>query len=177
MKFAGSLSLRPETFIDTIYDLAWSVKQHGVEKIMIINGHGGNRAAIKLASRKIYDELELTTASLSYWDLLSNEDASEILDTFQDRGFPGHACEFETSLSYVVQPKLIRENKITGSDELVFNRYEPFFAKIEDEYTISGVSRGDPRVATKKKGSRLIEVISREIAVFINHFAEFGDKI
>ena len=177
MKFPGSLTLRPETFINTIFDIAWSVKQHGLDKVMIINGHGGNRAAIKLAARKIYDELDLTAASLSYWELLDDQKAKEILETYPGRMYPGHACEFETSLSYVIQPEQVRRDRITKSDELVFPRYEPFFAKIEDEYTTNGVSRGDPRLATREKGERLIEILAQEIAVFLRRFGERGDEL
>ena len=144
---------------------------------MIINGHGGNRAAVKLAARKIFDELGLTAASLSYWELLDEEKAKEILDTYSVRRYPGHACEFETSLSYVIQPELVRKDRITKSDELVFPRYEPFFAKLEDEYSISGVNRGDPRLATREKGEKLIEVITQEIATFLRRFGERGDEL
>lgn len=175
MKFPGSLTLRPETFINTIFDIAWSVKHHGLNKVAVINGHGGNQAAIKLAARKIYDELGLTAASLSYWELLDGQKAREILDTYPR--YPGHACEFETSLSYVIQPELVRRDRITKSDELVFPRYEPFFAKIENEYTTSGVSRGDPRLATREKGEKLIEIITQEIAVFLRRFGEHGDEL
>jgi len=177
MKFAGSLTLRPETFINTIYDIAWSIKQHGLDKVVIINGHGGNQAAIKLAARKIYDELGLTAASFSYWELLDNQKAKEILDTYPSRMYPGHACEFETSLSYVIQPELVRKGRITKSDELVFPRYESFFAKIEDEYSISGVNRGDPRLATREKGGKLIEIIAQEVAIFLRRFGEHGDEL
>lgn len=177
MKFPGSLTLRPDTFINIILDIAWSMKQHGLDKVMIINGHGGNQAAVKLAARKIYDELGLTAASLSYWELLDTEKAKEILETYPARVYPGHACEFETSLSYVIQPELVRKDKITKSDGLVFPRYEPFFAKIEDEYTTSGVSRGDPRLATREKGEKLIDIITEEIAVFLRRFGERGDEL
>lgn len=177
IKFAGSLTLRPETFINSVYDIAWSLKQHGLGKVVIINGHGGNQAAIRLAARKIHDELGLIVASLSYWELLDDQKAKEILDTYPDRKYPGHACEFETSLSYVVQPELVRKGLITRSDELVFPRYEQFFAKIEDEYTTSGVSRGDPRLATREKGEKLIRIIAEEMAVFLRRFGESGYEL
>jgi creatinine amidohydrolase len=177
MKFPGTLTLRPETFINTIYDLAWSLKQHGLEKVVIINGHGGNQAAMKLAARKIYDELGLTVASFSYWELLDDKKAKEILETYPARTFPGHACEFETSLSYVIQPELIRKDKIAKSDELILPVYESFFAKIEDEYATSGVCRGDPRCATLEKGEKLIEAIVHQIAVFLKQFGEHGDNL
>jgi len=177
MKFPGSLTFKPETFMNVVYDIAWSMKRHGLQKIMIINGHGGNHAAMKVAARKIYDELGLTVASLSYWEVLDDQKARQILETYPERSFPGHACEFETSLSYVIQPDLLQKDRISKSDELVFPPYEQFFAKIEDEYSKSGVNRGDPRVATREKGEQLIEVITREIAVFLKRFAEHGDEL
>ncbi len=175
MKFPGSLTLRPETFINVILDVARSLSHHGLDKIVIINGHGGNDHAIKVAARKIYDELGLTAASFSYWELLPPAKAKEILDTYPR--YPGHACEFETSISYIVQPELVRENHISNSDELLQPRYESFYAKIETEYAKSGVSRGDPRAASKRKGENIIEIIVSEISTFLRDFGEFGDEI
>jgi len=175
MKFAGSLTLRPETFINTIFDIAWSLKQHGLDKILIVNGHGGNHAATKVAARKIYDELGLTAASFSYWDLLDDQDAKEILDTYPR--YPGHACEFETALGYVIQPDLVRRERIMQSDELVIPHYARFFAKIQIEYSTSGVSKGDPRLATREKGEKLIEVIVQELKKFMRRFGERGDEL
>jgi creatinine amidohydrolase len=168
LKFAGTLTLRPETFINIMYDFAWSMKRHGINKIAIINGHGGNDAAVKIAARKIYDELGIFSASLSYWELLDKEKAKEILNS--PSKIPGHASEFETSLSYVVQPQLIRIHLIGPSEEIHQHEYESFFPKLERSK--SGVSQGDPRIATLEKGKRLIEIIIAEIATFLIEFAK-----
>lgn len=175
MRFPCSLTLRYSTFINVIFDIAWSLKQHGIKKVVIINGHGGNVNAIRIAARRIYDELNLTAASLSYWDLLPDEKAKEILESYPR--YPGHACEFETSLSYIVQPELMRNDLISKSDELVLPRYERFYAKIEDEYSISGINRGDPRLATKEKGQKLIDIIISEVAAFLKDFGKYGDEL
>lgn len=174
IKFAGSLSLRPETFIDNIFDIAWSMKQHGVDKIVIINGHGGNQAAVKMAARKIHDELGLTSAAISYWELLEDKKAYEILGTSPSGSYPGHASEFETSLSLVIQPEHVRKDRMTGSEGLVFPPYERFLSKSEIEHSKTGVPKGDPRLASREKGEKLIKEIVGEIASFLKNFGEKG---
>jgi len=175
LKFSGSLTVRPETFVDTIYDFAWSLKRHGIRRVVIINGHGGNAAAIKLAARRIMDELGLTSASLSYWELLGAQKAREILSTYPR--VPGHACEFETSLSYVIQPELIRGDKIGASDGIAPSPYESFLSKIEVEDSRSGVSRGDPTAATPEKGRKLVDFIVEEMASFLTRFGEQEERV
>ena len=46
--FPGSLSLRPQTLSSIIADLLESAYGHGFRRILILNGHGGNVAAIQV---------------------------------------------------------------------------------------------------------------------------------
>ena len=57
MKFYGTITLRPETYISTIMDIGWSLKQHGINKILIVNTHGGNRPSLGVVIVKLKNEL------------------------------------------------------------------------------------------------------------------------
>lgn len=173
MKFAGTLSLTPETFINVIYEIAASLQHHGITKVAIINGHGGNQNAIKIAAKTIYDRLNMAAASLSYWDLLPTEVAQKVVET----PVPGHSCEFETSLSYVIQPELIRNNAIVDSDHIKLNRYQKLMAKSSIEICSTGVPRGDPRLASREKGEQLIDALGIELSKFLIYYAEYGDRM
>ncbi len=47
--FSGTISLRPSTFIAAIGDWVRSLAGHGFDKILFLNGHGGNIATIEAA--------------------------------------------------------------------------------------------------------------------------------
>lgn len=42
MEFHGTLSLRLDTFVAQAFDICESLKRHGIERILIMNGHAGN---------------------------------------------------------------------------------------------------------------------------------------
>jgi len=57
MKFYGTITLRPKTFISIIMDIGWSLKQHGINKVLIVNAHGGNKPSLGIAIEKLKNEL------------------------------------------------------------------------------------------------------------------------
>jgi len=171
MKFPGTLTLRPETFIEVLYDIAESLKHHGIRKLAIIDGHGGNTHASKIAARKIYDNLQVAVASFAYWDLFP-EDGKSVLKT---RVVPGHADEFETSISYVIQPELVRKDAIPESDGIRPSKYQELMSKYDTDISSSGVPSGEPKAASKEKGERLVEATVEELRKFLLYYAEYGD--
>jgi len=49
MAYPGTLTLRLETLLAVLRDLVESLHHHGLRRIVIVNGHGGNRPAASLA--------------------------------------------------------------------------------------------------------------------------------
>ena len=43
MNFPGTMTLRPETFLDLLEDIIVSMRHHGFRRFLIVNGHGGNQ--------------------------------------------------------------------------------------------------------------------------------------
>ena len=52
--FAGSITVRPSTLIALVGDVVISLKKHGFERFLFINGHGGNIATVTAAFDEIY---------------------------------------------------------------------------------------------------------------------------
>ena len=46
MDHKGTLTLRPEVFGEVLYDVADSMRRHGIENILIVNGHAGNSGPV-----------------------------------------------------------------------------------------------------------------------------------
>ena len=53
MSFSGTITVRPEAICHIIEDILNSLIQHGIKKILILNGHGGNTPSIRIACDKV----------------------------------------------------------------------------------------------------------------------------
>ena len=154
-------------------DICSSLKKHGIQKIVVINGHAGNISAGNVAVRMAMDELGLTTALLSYWEVLRPEEVKNILDTYPR--YPGHACEFETSIGLFLYPDLVHLKAINDLEEIPESSYQKFLTKTTIERSKTGVPYGKPTIATPEKGEKLLDLIVDGIASFLRYFATCKD--
>ncbi|MBW3633295.1 MAG: creatininase family protein, partial [Chloroflexi bacterium] len=53
LRFAGTIALRPATLIAVLADVVGSLYPHGFRRFLVVNGHGGNTAAITTAIEQI----------------------------------------------------------------------------------------------------------------------------
>jgi creatinine amidohydrolase len=166
MCYPGTISLRYETLIETIMDICRCLKYHGFRKIAIVNGHGGNEGPSQLAARRAREELGLKMLVISYWSLIPKQVLDTILET---KIVPGHACEFETSLGYVIFPELI-SGEIPR--RLKAPAILPGFVWNMDELTAAGYE-GDPSMATREKGERLLEAAVEGLKTLLKGFIDF----
>lgn len=102
--FPGTMSLSPRTFIAVLVDLCECLWQDGFLPV-ILNGHGGNRAAIQVAVTTL-GQRGVVSAGFSYFDLITDI-AGEVLPDVA--GGTGHACALETSLMMHVVPESVRK--------------------------------------------------------------------
>ena len=98
LPFGGTLSLRQETLLAVLGDLARSVARSGARRLVLVNGHGGNQGGCQAAAAAAASDYDLAVAYLDYWQLASDPGGGTI---------PGHAGEFETSLVLAVAPELV----------------------------------------------------------------------
>lgn len=103
LPFAGTITLRPETILALISDIGRSVAAHGVRRLVIVNGHGGNAGIIAVAATQLADH-GIRALSLSYWSLLGKQLGEW---AFGDHGLIGHAGQSETSIQLYLQPERV----------------------------------------------------------------------
>lgn len=110
MKHPGSLTLRPGTFLAVLNDLIRSICMAGFEHILVLNGHGGNVAACQAVWDQYLREFQVNLHFLPYWDVLTQEDAAELLEAGSrlPDDLPGHAQEFETAIGLAAFPENVR---------------------------------------------------------------------
>src|ERR1041385_162190 len=69
----GTLSLKKETFLSVVYDICESLQTHGVKKILVLNGHGGNVAPLRESVPEFARKLNIKMQYHSYWDAYTPE--------------------------------------------------------------------------------------------------------
>jgi creatinine amidohydrolase len=110
LRFGATLSAEVDTHITMFCDLLTPLLEDGYQRLLVLNGHGGNIDTMHVALRRLqprYRDRLLTAAS--YWELADKELAA-LADG--PRKSMGHACEFETSLVLALRPDLVRREEI-----------------------------------------------------------------
>jgi creatinine amidohydrolase len=110
LRFGATLSARVDTHIDMLFDLVEPLLEDGYERLLILNGHGGNIDTMQVALRRLQPRYRRRILSAaSYWDLAAGELAALAEGP---RKVMGHACEFETSMMLALRPDLVRKEAI-----------------------------------------------------------------
>jgi len=161
MNFPGTITLSPDTFIQVILEVIQSLQHHGFERFLIVNGHGGNNAAMEIATIRARTDLE--TPFVGACTLYNFIDPT-VEKKYETTGHGGHACEMETSVAMYMLPEIVRESSLEAGDltELMtdfrkdMKRYGVTIPFAFDEYTLNG-ALGDATLASIEFGRDLIE--------------------
>lgn len=157
MNFPGTITLRPETFMAVVYDVVWSLKQHGIKKFLILNGHGGNIPSLGVLIVKLREELGVKVAWTSFTSL-----GREVIRERVKSESKGHSCEGEMSQAMYLAPHTVRQEAFAPGE---FKGY-PFrhlgggfslaYPYRFDEITANG-ALGDATLASEELGREIIE--------------------
>lgn len=172
MAFAGTLTLRPETLLALLSDLVESLAAWGLRRVLVVNGHGGNIDAIRLAARAARRDRASLVAGIMWAQLASDAIAERTSSTRY-----GHACEIETSVALVLAPQSIRadrisESRLTPSSEPLAEPPSPRVDRVFwfEEWTEDG-ALGDPRLASRELGEAIVGVAYDRALGFAGRFA------
>lgn len=146
----GTLTLTKETFLAVVYEICESLKTHGVTRILILNGHGGNVAPLKESVDEFKKKLGINIRAHSYWDAYTPDHVKKYLTSGR---VPGHAGEFETSFAMAAFPERVRwEGVDYGKIKGALNIKDPQSA-IDDEQF-----HNDARLSAAAKGEAMISI-------------------
>lgn len=158
LDFAGTLSAEPRDWIDMTSGLVSNMLQHGFQRILIINGHGGN----DVPSRQAMFELrqthrqrdDLLLLSATYWTLAEPDGSVPLVQSQMQ-----HACEWETSMVQRISPELVGDFAAQPS-VAADSGFEPAQrAWITKDRAPQG-HIGQPAAATPEKGEHLLQTFS-----------------
>jgi creatinine amidohydrolase len=170
MRFPGSITLRPETFMAVIYDVVWSLKQHGIEKFLILNGHGGNAPSLGVVVVKLRAELGVKAAWVGFTSLAKDVNKERI------KVKPaGHACQGEMSQALALAPHTVRPESFEASGFKGFpyrhlgQGFSLGYPFRFDEITSNG-AKGDSTEANEELGWEIVDTA-------LNYASEFLEDL
>ena len=165
MAFGGTFTFDIPTYRAVLLCLLKSIERHGFKRVLIVNGHGGNIAALVglPAGHRARDRPQVARHHL----FRAGQGGPG-----RGPGGPGgvhHACEAETSLMMVVAPDTVRREKLpeahgpahSSTPPAGIARYRSF-----RDVTPSGVI-GDARRANAQKGEKLMAACRDGIAAVL----------
>ena len=169
-EWPGTMRLRPETFINMVFEICSSVIEMGFKKIIIISTHGNHSGALRVVVRKIADKYEVFIA-LTYPSIMAKEEFLKI-----SKAGPRGSChggEYETSLMLYLNENLVDMKKAIDEDRLrISSEFYPnkvFWSTWGLQKSKTGIY-GEPTKATKETGRKIMEAIVKNYKKFIKEF-------
>lgn len=111
MDFIGTITIRSDTLLRIVEDIISCAHCHGVKKLLIINSHGGNTAAIGSQIREWERKYQIHIYFISFFNGEFYQE--EFLPVDTPVALDIHAGEIETSVMMDQRPELVRTDKIS----------------------------------------------------------------
>lgn len=167
MAFAGTLSLRKETFEAIVTDYVTSLARHGFERILILPTHGGNFGPLQGMEDRLRKAAAPATVAM-YTDLIGlvdlwRRETEAELELGSRIG--GHADIGETSIMMSLHHDLIRSDLAEAGFQGELT--DDFVARLMRDGIGAIASNGilgDARGATVPLGRRLLEALAEQVA-------------
>ena len=169
IRFPGTITLRPNTFIEVLMDIAWSLSQHGIRKLVFLNGHGGNRPSLSIVVNRIKYELGIDAAWVSPTSVVQ-----DIIEQHVESPIIGHACESEMSQCLYLWPQCVKQDALEKGTIYphvyeTWRRLPVEHGRYWDEITQNG-ALGDATKASYEFGKIAVETALDRLTEYIREF-------
>ena len=181
----GGIALEQPTLRAVLTDIFACLLRHGLKRMIVINGHGGNVQAVHDATQVVLRRHGVLIPSLYLWRVGYGL-LPDILGTETAKRAAGHGADPLTSVAMHLFPELMRPDlvpdptplqSVIGLEAVSFGNVRFEGAEIQvpveyDQIAPDGVRSGDPRLCSTKTGAALVEKLTELGARFVRHYAE-----
>jgi creatinine amidohydrolase len=148
--FTGTLWTSESTLRAYVRDIVASLAHHGWTRIVLVNGHGGNVAALREVAGRISRHDAAYAVPFTWFDEVG-EHSSDM----------GHGGPLETSLLQHTNPETVHEERLAAAGENGSHRWGEWQGRVNlafdsAEFTDNGVV-GDPREGSADLGELLLK--------------------
>jgi len=178
-QFAGTLWVSEDTFRAYVRETVASLATHGWDRVVVVNGHGGNVAPLREICARITRHDDAYAVPFTWFDAVSLDAESD-----SDGDGPpvdlddlamGHGGPVETALVRAVAPELVREDRL---DEAAAGAADGWGERVAGtnlaydsaEFSENGAV-GDPRAGTAELGGWLRERAKEKLATLLDAVA------
>lgn len=151
--FPGTLYVSGETFRSFVYEVVRGLQNHGIENCILVNGHGGNSAALEEVCGRVSRETDLLAVM---WEWMATRDAPV-----------DHGGQAETSLMMYFNEDVVDEPVEGSAKSWGKHIHSAAVAHDTEEFSENGAT-GDARGASAVKGKELFEESVDELVGLID---------
>lgn len=167
-QFWGTLWVEPSVLRGYVLGVVRSLASHGLRRVVIVNGHGGNTAALDEAARLLRRE-RVFAFVFSWWRAIP-----EVIADAIDTG-GSHAGEMETSAVLAFAPELVDRGQYSEAVAGAAPEWGKRLHGVEIgfdtlDFSQSGAT-GDPSQASAAKGNRLLDAAAERLDAFCRWLA------
>ena len=165
--FPMAIHVSQSTLDTLVCEIITSLRHHGVRKIVLLNGHGGN--AFKPLIRQLQCDMDVFVFLCDWWTVGSDR-YDEIFDRPDD-----HAGQMETSVALALYPELVEMDRAGDGKPRPF-RFEALrkgwvttsrdFTKLNDH-----CAAGEPGGASAERGRRYLDLACERVSAFLVELA------
>lgn len=158
-QFPGTLWVSPDTFRRYVREVVESLSFHGFDRVVLVNGHGGNVGALSEVCATI------TRHDAAYAVPFTWFEAAASLEEM------GHGGPLETALLRAIEPDLVRADRIEEARAGAAEAWGEWLsgtnlAVDSAEFTENGVV-GDPSAGSAERGEELLELSTAALVALL----------
>jgi len=154
--FDGTLWVSADTFRAYVRETAESLAHHGFDRLVFVNGHGGNVDALREVAGEISRHGAAYAVAFTWFDSVDSEIPM------------GHGGPRETAVIRYLRPELINESEAETASEQASDHWGEWVAGVNlahdsDTFSENGVV-GDPADGTAADGAALVDSAADALA-------------
>ena len=181
----GGIALRPETFMAVLEDMIVNFLDHGLDRIVILNGHSGNAPLIDVAARKLKAARGVLVPAIHLWRAIPDSLFRELYGDDLPKA-KGHGADPLTSVYSHLRPELMRPDlqeapaefgtllglPTVGLGAVRFEGVDVSLAVDVTDRCTNGIAGGDPAVASAARGEAIVDHLVGLCTRFIAHLKD-----
>lgn len=179
----GGIALSQPTLTAVLTDIFGCLLRHGLTRLIVINGHGGNVRAIHDVTHTIWMEHHVLVPSFYLWSV-GYTLLPGILGAETAKRASGHGADPLTSVAMHLFPHLMRPDltpapaplgTVMGLKARAFGSFDfegaEFTLPVEyHEVAANAVRTGDPSLSSAETGAAVVEKLTGIGARFVQHY-------